>query len=284
MHRKFIAACAAGALTLGMAQFAYSREGDKSIEQIEMSTAPDAVRDTAKRSFVGSEPGDIYAVTREEGKEYAATFTRDGVPFVLRINNKGEVVEEARPQSESDKEFLASAELSDEAAEAQLAAAMERADERTPVSQEQLPEAVRTAAADHLEGAGTIGRYELPGGNYLFHYRTPDGKNMEMTLSADGKMIQEPRERDILKATMPVKEEDLPEAVRETIDKTIADAKVENARRLRYYRVGEDDYAVQFINDQGRQMSLRIDKDGSIVNELRETKRQPKQESQPKAE
>ena len=248
-----------------------------------MSAVPEAVQDTAKRSSVGSEAGEIYVVDRSDGKEYAATFTRDGTPWILRIGSDGKVVEEARPQSEGDKDYLASAKKSAELSEAELATAMERADERTPVSAEELPEAVRTAAADELKGASSVGRYKLPGGNFLLHYRSTDGKNMEMTLSPDGKVVQAVREREILKATMPVKEEDLPKAVRETINKTLADAKVENPRRMRYYRVGEDDYAVQFTNEKGRQMSLRIDKDGSIVNELRETKQQPKQPEQPKS-
>lgn len=280
MRSQIIAICTAGAIFLGAAEFASAREGDKSVTQAEMADLPKPVQDTAQRSFVGSEAGDVFVIEREDGQEYLATFTRDEQPFILRIDSEGKVIEEARPQTESDKEFLASAEDSQQDPEAQLAAAMERADQRTPVSQEQLPEPVRTAAADQLEGATSIGRYKLPDGNFLLHYRSAEGKMMEMTLSPDGEVVQKPRERDILKATMPVKEEELPEAVREAIQKSIDDAKVENPQRVRYYRVGEDDYAAQFINDQGRQMSLRVDKDGSIVNELRETKKQPKQPPQ----
>lgn len=282
MKRKILTTLVAGALTWGVVDFAMARTGDKSIEQVQVSSVPKEVQDTFTRSSVGSDAGEIYVVDRADGKEYAATFERDGEPWVLRIDAAGSVVEEARPQSESDRKFLATATVAKDAVkkdadatEAQLAAAMVQADARTPVSQDDLPEPVKTATADALKGASSIGTYKIGEDDYLIHYQAADGKMMETTIDSDGAVVQEARERKILKAALPIKKEAIPAAVQTSIDEAMAGAKVKSPANVRYYRVGEDDYAVQFMNDKGRQMGLRVDKDGSIVNELHETKKQP---------
>ena len=159
---------------------------------------------------------------------------------------------------------------SEEDIEVQLASAMEEAEKRTPVGENELPEAARDKAADELKGATHVGRYRLEDGNFLIHYRTPDGQMKEMTLSDEGEFVEKPRQRELLNLAMQIRKDDVPKEVMQTIDRELADAKIENPERARYFRVGEDDYSIQFDTGDKR-MGLRVDADGSVVTPLRES-------------
>ncbi len=276
----------AGTLALGgVASVASARSGDTACTQVQISSVPQPVRDVAKQIFAKGRDGKLYEVTNTGGNQYAATFMKKRQQLIARIDAKGEIVDEPRKVTESDLAFLKTAKASEAAekektdedtTEAQLASAKEIADKRTPVDHEDLPQPVQKATDETLKDADTIGYYKLEDDSYLIHYRSDKGKMMETSLKADGSFIHKPEERDILKASLQIEKDDVPEAAQMTFDKELADGKVTDPDRLHYFRVGEDDYALQFLNEKGRQMSVRVDQDGSVIHPLRETKKQPK--------
>ena len=70
---------------------------------------------------------------------------------------------------------------------------------------------------------------------------------------------------------MQIPKDEVPKEVMQTIDRELADAKIEDPQKARYFRVGEDDYSIQFDSGDSR-MGLRVDADGSVVTPLRESK------------
>lgn len=289
MRREMTRLALCGALAIGtFATTSSAREGDKGIQQVRLSTVPDAAQEPISELLATGRDGKVYRIENAAGEQFAATYQKKKHRYITRVDAKGRTIDAPRLVTDSDLAFLktakedksqataaAPAEKKDEdTTEAQLAAAMEVAQDRTPMDREDLPQPVQDAINAPLKKADTIGYYKQPDGNFLIHFRDANGKMMEMTVKADGKVAEQPKERDILKASMPIKEEDLPDTVQKVVQQAMKEGNINNPQRMRYFRVGEDDYAVQFLNEKGRQMSIRVDADGSIVNPLRETKKQ----------